>query len=58
MRNTPSPEEKDAAFQAFRADLEKAVDRGVQNHEAKMTTMGFVFLGVFVGVIALAALLP
>lgn len=58
MRQPPSPEEKEQAFEAFRADLEKAVEQGVQDHEAKMTRLGFVFLGVFVAVIALAALLP
>ncbi len=58
MRKLPTPDEKDEAFEAFRSDLEKAVDQGVQDHEAKMTRLGFVFLGLFLGVIALAALLP
>ena len=58
MRNAPSPEEKNAAFEAFREDLDKAVDKGMEDHEAKMTKMGFLFLGIFVGVIAIAALLP
>ena len=40
------------------ADLERAVDQGMEDHESKMTKMGFLFLGIFVGVIALAALLP
>jgi len=56
--NAPTPEEKEAAFDAFRADLEKAVDKGMEDHESKMTKMGFLFLGIFVGVIAIAALLP
>jgi hypothetical protein len=56
--NNPTPEEKDAAFQAFRADLDQAVDQGMQDHEAKMTRLGFVFLGIFVAVIVAAALLP
>jgi hypothetical protein len=58
MRNQPSPEEKAKAFDAFRDDLHKAVDHGIEDHESKMTKMGFLFLGIFVGVIALAALLP
>ena len=58
MRDNPSPEQKDAAFEAFRADLDKAVGKGMDDHEAKMTKMGFLFLGIFIGVIALAAFLP
>ena len=58
MRQPVSPEEKRAAFDSFRGDLEKAVDKGMQNHESKMTKMGFLFLAIFVGVIVLAALLP
>lgn len=58
MSQPPAPQDKDAAFDAFRADLEKAVDQGMDDHESKMTKMGFVFLGIFAGVIALAALLP
>ena len=58
MRQDPSPQEKDAAFDAFREDLDRAVESGIEQHESKMTKMGFLFLGIFVGVIALAALLP
>jgi hypothetical protein len=58
MSQPPAPQDKDAAFDAFRADLEKAVDQGMDDHESKMTKMGFLFLGIFAGVIALAALLP
>ena len=58
MRNTPTPEEKNAAFDGFRDDLHKAVDKGMEDHESKMTKMGFLFLGIFVGVITIAALLP
>ncbi|WP_411870592.1 hypothetical protein [Vulcanococcus limneticus] len=58
MRHDPSPEEKSAAFAAFRTDLDKSVGKGMEDHESKMTKMGFLFLGIFVGVIALAALLP
>ena len=58
MSQPPAPQDKDAAFDAFRADLEKAVDQGMDDHESKMTKMGFMFLGIFAGVIALAALLP
>ena len=58
MNKTPGHQERDAQFDAFRDDLHKAVDRGMEDHEAKMTKMGFLFLGIFAGVIALAALLP
>jgi hypothetical protein len=58
MINTPPPDEKDSAFRAFRADLDRAVVQGMEEHEAKMTKLGFVFLGVFVAVIVVAALLP
>jgi hypothetical protein len=58
MSQPPAPQDKDAAFDAFRADFEKAVDQGMDDHESKMTKMGFLFLGIFAGVIALAALLP
>ena len=58
MSQPPSPPDKDAAFDAFRADLEQAVDQGMDDHESKMTKMGFMFLGIFAGVITLAALLP
>lgn len=58
MLNKPSPEEKARAFEEFRNDVNKVVDRGMEEHESKMTKMGFLFLGIFVGVIALAALLP
>ncbi|MDB4683137.1 hypothetical protein OAF05_00625 [bacterium] len=58
MKNTPSQSEKDSAFNSFRTDLQSSVDDGIDDHESKMTKMGFVFLGIFVGVIALAAFLP
>lgn len=58
MSQPPAQQDKDAAFDAFRVDLEKAVDQGMDDHESKMTKMGFLFLGIFAGVIALAALLP
>jgi hypothetical protein len=58
MFQEPTPEEKSVAFDQFRGDLEKAVAKGMDDHEAKMTKMGFLFLGIFVGVIAIAALLP
>jgi hypothetical protein len=58
MQHNPTPEEKSAAFDGFRDDLQKAVAKGMDDHESKMTKMGFVFLGIFVGVIALAAFLP
>jgi hypothetical protein len=58
MSQLPDPEQKKQAFDAFRADLNKVFDGAIERHEAKMTKLGFVFLAVFVGVIALAALLP
>ena len=58
MKNNPSQSEKDSAFNTFREDLQSSVDNGIDDHESKMTKMGFVFLGIFVGVIALAAFLP
>ena len=58
MKNKPSQSEKHSAFNTFREDLQSSVDNGIDDHESKMTKMGFVFLGIFVGVIALAAFLP
>jgi hypothetical protein len=58
MKDQPSPELKDKAFSEFRSDIDKAIDHGVEDHESSMTKMGFLFLGIFVGVIALAAVLP
>jgi hypothetical protein len=58
MKDQPSPEVKDQAFAEFRSDIDKAIDHGVEDHETSMTKMGFLFLGIFVGVIALAAVLP
>jgi len=50
--------DQDKAFDALRDELDEAFDTAIEQHEAKMTKLGFVFLGLFVGVIALAALLP
>ena len=58
MKKDPSPSEKKAAFDSFRDDLQESVSQGIDDHESKMTKMGFMFLGIFVGVIAIAALLP
>ncbi|MEB3264923.1 MAG: hypothetical protein VKJ66_11175 [Synechococcus sp.] len=52
------PAEKEAALARFRAELEEEVEKGIDHHESSMTRMGFVFLSIFIGVIALAALLP
>ncbi|MCT0224689.1 hypothetical protein [Synechococcus sp. CS-1328] len=52
------PAEKDAAFTKFRSEIDQEVDKGIDHHEASMTKMGFLFLSIFIGVIALAALLP
>lgn len=58
MKPEPSSNERSEAFDRFREDLAEAVQDGVDDHESKMTKMGFLFLGIFVGVIALAAFLP
>jgi len=58
MRQNPSESEKLESFERFREEMSKDVDEGVDDHESKMTKMGFMFLGIFVGVIALAAFIP
>jgi type II secretory pathway component PulF len=58
MRQNPSESEKLESFERFREEMAKDVDEGVDDHESKMTKMGFMFLGIFIGVIALAAFLP
>ena len=58
MKKDPSPSEKTAAFDSFRDDLQDSVSKGIDEHESEMTKLGFMFLGIFVGVIAIAALLP
>ena len=58
MRQNPTESEKLESFERFREEMSKDVDEGVDDHESKMTKMGFMFLGIFVGVIALAAFLP
>ena len=58
MRQNPSESEKLESFERFREEMSKDVDEGVDDHESKMTKMGFMFLGIVVGVIALAAFLP
>jgi type II secretory pathway component PulF len=58
MRQNPSESEKLESFERFREEMSKDVDEGVDDHESKMTKMGFMFLGIFVGVIALAVFLP
>ena len=58
MRQNPSESEKLESFERFREEMSKDVDEGVDDHESKMTKMGFMFLGIFIGVIALAAFLP
>ena len=58
MRQNPSESEKLESFERFREEMAKDVDEGVDDHESKMTKMGFMFLGIFVGVIAFAAFLP
>ena len=58
MKKHPTNSEKQEAFDSFRDDLQVSVEKGIDDHESKMTKMGFMFLGIFVGVIAIAALLP
>ena len=58
MRKNPTESEKLESFKRFREEMAKDVEEGVDGHESKMTKMGFMFLGIFVGVIALAAFLP
>ena len=58
MKKHPTNSEKKEAFDSFRDDLQVSVEKGIDDHESKMTKMGFMFLGIFVGVIAIAALLP
>jgi hypothetical protein len=52
------PEEKEQALSAFRELINADVEAGIDNHERKMTRLGFVFLAIFVGVIGLMAVLP
>ena len=58
MSQKQAQSEIDQAMDSFRADMKDAIDEGVDDHEANMTKMGFLFLGIFGGVIAVAALLP
>ena len=58
MKKHPTDSEKKEAFDSFMDDLQVSVEKGIDDHESKMTKMGFMFLGIFVGVIAIAALLP
>ncbi len=58
MTPKPSSEDKDAAFAAFREQVARDVEGGIEAHETAMTRMGFIFLGLFVAVILVAALLP
>ena len=58
MKKHPTDSEKHEAFDSFMDDLHVSVEKGIDDHESKMTKMGFMFLGIFVGVIAIAALLP
>ena len=45
-------------FELDRSLMAHEVEEGIEHHEASMTKMGFLFLGIFVAVIAIAALLP
>ena len=58
MSQPSDNQNREAIFTGLREELDEAFDEAIEQHEAKMTKLGFVFLGVFVGVIVLAALLP
>lgn len=58
MSRKQADSEIDQAMDSFRAEMKDAIDEGVDDHEANMTKMGFLFLGIFVSVIAIAAFLP
>ncbi|MEN9495221.1 MAG: hypothetical protein RLZZ516_2788 [Cyanobacteriota bacterium] len=58
MKPNPTPEDRDAAFAAFREQMARDVEDGIEGHEAAMTRMGFLFLGIFIAVIVVAAILP
>jgi hypothetical protein len=57
-KQLPSPSDKEQAFESFREELDDMVDTAIDQHEAKMTKLGFLFLAIFVSVIAIAAFLP
>lgn len=58
MSRQQSDQEIDQAMNAFRDEMKETIVEGVDDHEAKMTKMGFLFLGIFASVIAIAALIP
>ena len=41
MRQNPTESEKLESFDRFREEMAKDVDEGVDDHESKMTKMGF-----------------
>ena len=57
-KQSPDSKQKEQSFGAFRSELHEVFDDAIEKHEAKMTKLGFVFLAVFLAVIAIAALLP
>ena len=57
-KQSPDPKQREQMFADFRVELDQKFANEIQQHEAKMTKLGFVFLGVFLGVIAIAAFLP
>jgi hypothetical protein len=52
------PEDKERTISEFKSLVGNDVQAGIEGHESKMTKMGFLFLAIFVGVIALMAVLP
>ncbi|MCT0250146.1 hypothetical protein [Synechococcus sp. CS-197] len=58
MSRKQADSEIDQAMDSFRSEMKDAIDEGVDDHEANMTKMGFLFLGIFASVIAIAAFLP
>lgn len=57
-KQLPGPGDKQQAFDAFRQELDGMVNTAIDQHEAKMTKLGFLFLAIFISVIAIAAFLP
>ncbi|WP_216915125.1 MULTISPECIES: hypothetical protein [unclassified Synechococcus] len=52
------PEDKEHALSEFRELISADVEAGIDNHERRMSRMGFLFLAIFVGVVGLMAFLP
>jgi hypothetical protein len=55
---SPTPQQRQSAYNRLRLLLREDVDKGIEGHEKKMERFGYLFLAIFVAVIAIAALLP